>query len=194
MNKSIRKTLFVTAVALLALLGVIIAPSQPVLAAEAVPPVSQEDSEPDQDEEEDEDVPSARQHRFREDHTFGDGHDMMKMMGAMMSGGMMDGMHPGGMMTPGMVGRTGSTALLGIEPLSIEEAQAAVETFLAGLEDKDLTVGKVLIFENHAYAQVVEESSGVGALEVLVDPITLAVNIEPGPPACGTVSTLRLAA
>lgn len=38
-----------------------------------------------------------------------------------------------------------------------------------------------MVFTNHAYAQVVEKSTGIGAFEVLVDPVTRAVSPEPGP-------------
>jgi len=38
-----------------------------------------------------------------------------------------------------------------------------------------------MIFSNHAYAQIVDESTGAGAFEVLVDPVTGNVFPEPGP-------------
>ena len=38
-----------------------------------------------------------------------------------------------------------------------------------------------MIFDNHAYARVVEISTGIGAMELLVDPATLSVYPEYGP-------------
>ena len=88
-----------------------------------------------------------------------------------------------GIMGGGMMGSFGVSGLYGqeVEPLQLEEAEAAVEGYLAVLDDGDLVLGEVMIFDNHAYAEVYEESTGIGALEVLVDPVTLAVYPEPGP-------------
>jgi hypothetical protein len=86
----------------------------------------------------------------------------------------------GGMMGSGMMGGY-SGSLYGVEPILLEQAQAAVEDYVAGLGNSDLTVGEVMIFDNHAYAQIVETSTGIGALEVLVDPVRLAVYPEYGP-------------
>lgn len=93
--------------------------------------------------------------------------------------GMMGSDFGQGMM--GMTGGFGSNALFGSQPLSIDQAQTAVEDYLARLGDEDLVVGEVMVFDNHAYAQVGEQSTGIGAFEVLVDPVTLAVTPEPGP-------------
>ncbi len=92
--------------------------------------------------------------------------------------GMMMGMGPGTMM--GMMGM-GEPELLGIPALSIEEAQEAAADFLAGFSQDGLVVGEVMVFDNHAYVQVIEEETGRGAFELLVDPVTLAVMPEPGP-------------
>jgi hypothetical protein len=80
----------------------------------------------------------------------------------------------------GSVYGAGNPALNGVQPLSIPAAQKAVESYLAGLRNSDLTVGEVIIFDNQAYARVDEKSTGHAALEVLVDPVTLAVYPEPG--------------
>ena len=55
-----------------------------------------------------------------------------------------------------------------------------MQTYLTGLRNSDLTVGEVIIFDNQAYVRVDEKSTGHAALEVLVDPVTLAVYPEPG--------------
>jgi hypothetical protein len=101
--------------------------------------------------------------------------------GPMGSGMMLYGMmsNGSGMMGSGMMGASSAT-LYGVQPLSISAAQNAVQAYLAGLRNGDLTVGEVIIFDNQAYARVDEKSTGHAALEVLVDPVTLAVYPEPG--------------
>jgi hypothetical protein len=108
------------------------------------------------------------------------------MMGNSAVGSTGPGMMASGMIAngSGMMGSTmmsgGNAALYGVQPLSITAAQSAVQAYLAGLRNSDLTVGEVIIFDNQAYARVDEKSTGHAALEVLVDPVTLAVYPEPG--------------
>jgi len=99
----------------------------------------------------------------------------------MTNGGMMGSGMMGGMMNGGMMGGFGSNSLYDIQPLSLEQTRKAVADYVAGLANPDLTIGEVMVFDNHAYAQIVERSTGIGALEVLVDPVTLAVYPEYGP-------------
>ncbi|MBE2199484.1 MAG: hypothetical protein IAE79_12795 [Anaerolinea sp.] len=96
------------------------------------------------------------------------------MMGMMMSGGMMGGQYGSGMM-----GNYGG--LIDADPLSIAEAETAVTNYLATLDNDNLSLGEIMIFDNHAYAQIMDETSGTGAFEVLVDPVTQNVFPEPGP-------------
>jgi hypothetical protein len=96
------------------------------------------------------------------------------MMGMMMNGGMMGGQYGSGMM--GSFG-----GLTNADPLSIEEAETAVTDYLATLNNDDLTLGEIMIFDNHAYAQIIDETKETGAFEVLVDPVTGGVFPEPGP-------------
>ena len=109
------------------------------------------------------------------------------MQNGIMGQGMMNqgNMTGGGMMNYGMMNGTGMMGNSGLyvnpEPLSLEEAEQAVEKFLATQENDDLMLGEIMIFDNHAYAQIVEKSTGAGAMEVLVDPVTLAVTPEHGP-------------
>jgi hypothetical protein len=65
--------------------------------------------------------------------------------------------------------------------LTIDQAQKAAGNFLAGLNNPDLQVGSVFIFEDHAAVFVIEKSTGIGAMELLVAPNTMAVFPEPGP-------------
>jgi hypothetical protein len=89
---------------------------------------------------------------------------------------------PYGMMNgSGMMGSFGSSKLPNAKPLSIDQAKAAVEKYLSGLNNPDLSLKEIIIFDNQAYARVAEKSTGIGAFEVLVDPVTLAVYPEYGP-------------
>lgn len=67
------------------------------------------------------------------------------------------------------------------QPLTVEEAKASVENFLNTLGNDDLTIGEVMVFDNHAYVRVIEKSTGTGAMELLVDPSSKAVHPEFGP-------------
>lgn len=105
----------------------------------------------------------------RDNHCYGYG-----MMGSY-------GMMGGGMMSRGMMGGLGVSGLVDVDPLSVTDTQAAVREYLAGLNNADLEIGEVMVFDNHAYAQIVEASSGIGAMEVLINPVTKAVYPEHGP-------------
>lgn len=86
-----------------------------------------------------------------------------------------------GMMGSGMMGGYGFGGLADVDPLSIGEAETAVNDYLASLGDDDLALGEVMIFDNHAYAQILDKGSDSGAFEVLVDPVSGNVYPEPGP-------------
>lgn len=93
---------------------------------------------------------------------------------------------PGVMGGYGMMGRGGmmggyAGGLASADPLSIEAAEEAVDAFIGQMGDDDLEISEIMIFDNHAYAQIVEAGTGIGALEVLVDPVTQAVYPEHGP-------------
>lgn len=87
------------------------------------------------------------------------------------------GMGPG--MMGGMMGR-GFAEYTG-EPLSIEEAKAAFDSFLVELGDEDLAVHEVMVFKQNAYAVIEEKSTGMAAMELLVDHSTGNVFPEYGP-------------
>jgi hypothetical protein len=95
-------------------------------------------------------------------------------------GGMMGGY--GGMMNGGgMMGGNAPGPLSGVKPLTIEQAQAAVESYLAGLHNDELELKEIMLFENNAYALVIEKTTNIGAFELLVDPVNQAVFPEYGP-------------
>ena len=93
----------------------------------------------------------------------------------------------GGMMGSGaygqgmMGGMMGGTGLYGVEPLTMEQAQEALTDYLAARGDENLELGEIMIFDNQAYAEIVEADTGIGAMELLVDPVTLTVYPEHGP-------------
>jgi hypothetical protein len=99
------------------------------------------------------------------------------MMGGMMSQ-MMSGMTNG--MMGGMMVNSNSPFFTG-KPLTLAEASETLNAYLTSLNDSNLQLGEVMIFDNHAYAEIVEKGSGIGVMEVLVDPITKAVFPEMGP-------------
>jgi len=66
--------------------------------------------------------------------------------------------------------------------LSLEKAEGAINDYIDDYgSDEELHIGEIMIFDNHAYAEVVEEETGIGAFEVLVDPNNLTVYPEMGP-------------
>ena len=90
---------------------------------------------------------------------------------------------------PGMRGGYGmmggnNSRLYGAKPLTIvtiAQAKQAVSSYLAGLNNPDLVISEIMIFDNNAYARITEKSTGSGAFELLVDPATLSVFPEYGP-------------
>lgn len=91
----------------------------------------------------------------------------------MMNGGMMGG--------NGMMSSLGSSQLYGVKPVSLDQAKKAVSDYVTRFNNPDLIVSEIVIFDNNAYARITEKSTGIGAFEVLVDPVTLAVYPEYGP-------------
>ncbi len=68
-----------------------------------------------------------------------------------------------------------------VDPLSVAEAREAVESYLESYNAEDLAIEEIMIFDNNAYAIVMEERTGIGAFELLVDPATREVFPEYGP-------------
>lgn len=80
----------------------------------------------------------------------------------------------------GMMGYYGSTNT-SATPLTVDQAFQAATTHLAALNNPDLKIAEVIVFDNNAYVRVIEQNTGIGAFELLVNPSTLAVTPEPGP-------------
>jgi hypothetical protein len=88
----------------------------------------------------------------------------------------------GGMMTNGgnmMKGyRYNNTNLT---PLTVNQAKASAEKYLAELNNSDLQIAEIMIFDNNAYVVVKETGTGNGAFELLVDPASQIAYSEHGP-------------
>lgn len=68
------------------------------------------------------------------------------------------------------------------DPLSFDEAEIAVNDYLDDFgNDEELHIKEIMVFDNHAYVMVVEEESGIGAFELIVDSDTMRVLPEMGP-------------
>lgn len=81
----------------------------------------------------------------------------------------------------GMMGGYRSGGASNIKPLTVDQARQAVESYLTGLKNSDLEIKEIMVFDNNAYARITEKSTGIGAMELLVDPATLSVFPEYGP-------------
>jgi len=81
----------------------------------------------------------------------------------------------------GMMGGFGAGDNSNVEPISIDQAKQAVESYLSQLDNADLALTEIMIFDNNAYARITETSTGIGAMELLVDPNSLSVFPEYGP-------------
>ncbi len=90
--------------------------------------------------------------------------------------GMMGGQ--GGMMN--MMGGNGNNNT-NVTPLSVDQAKDAAEKYLANLDNSDLQIAEIMIFDNNAYVVVKEASTGSGAFELLVDPTSQIAYPEHGP-------------
>jgi len=68
-----------------------------------------------------------------------------------------------------------------VTPLTIDQTKAAAEKYLANLNNSDLEIGEIMIFDNNSYIIVKETSTGIGAFELLVDPTSQVAYPEHGP-------------
>lgn len=107
--------------------------------------------------------------------TYGPG---MMGRGGMMNGhGVMmgqSGIGPG-MMNPNGYGNANIAAL------TIEQAKTAAQDYIQSLDMGGLEVGEVMIFDNHAYVIIEETETGLGAFELLIDPLSGIAYPEHGP-------------
>jgi hypothetical protein len=100
----------------------------------------------------------------------------------MMDGNGNNGMGPNGMMGNGgnMMGGYGNNNA-DLPTLTIDQTKAAAEKYLANIDNSDLEIAEIMIFDNNGYVIVKEISTGVGAFELLVDPVSQIAYPEHGP-------------
>lgn len=66
-------------------------------------------------------------------------------------------------------------------PLTLDQTKAAAEKYLANLNNSDLEIAEIMVFDNNGYVIVKEASTGIGAFELLVDPTSQIAYPEHGP-------------
>lgn len=111
---------------------------------------------------------------------------MWSMMGGYGRGGMMGNSNqganssygPGGMMN--MMNGYGYNSA-DLTPLTVEQATSAAEKYLKNLENDDLQIAEVMVFDSNAYVVVKEKSTGTGAFELLADSSSQTAYPEHGP-------------
>jgi hypothetical protein len=85
-----------------------------------------------------------------------------------------------GMMSGSMMGSYGS-ATTSNKPISVEDARKVADAYLTGINDADLQLKEIMIFDNGGHATITEMSTGVGAFELLIDPVSLTAYPDFGP-------------
>ncbi|HEY5729820.1 MAG TPA: hypothetical protein VIS72_07190 [Anaerolineales bacterium] len=65
--------------------------------------------------------------------------------------------------------------------LTVEQVKAAAEKYLTNLDNSDFEIAEIMIFDNNGYVIVKEASTGIGAFELLVDPVSQIAYPEHGP-------------
>ncbi len=98
--------------------------------------------------------------------------------------GMMNGnysiMNDGNGIGSGMMNRYGYNNS-NATPLTVDQAKQAAEKYIQSLNLNGFGIGEVMIFDNNAYVVVKETKSGLGAFELLVDPVSQIAYPEYGP-------------
>ena len=107
---------------------------------------------------------------------------MMGGVGGYGSGGMMSGGYAsGGMMSGGFGGMMGGNGYSNAAPVSIDQMRTAAETYVQNSGLPGLEVGEIMIFDNNAYAIIMETDTGLGAFELLMNSSTQIAFPEYGP-------------
>lgn len=68
-----------------------------------------------------------------------------------------------------------------LTPITVDQAKASAENYLANLNNSDLKIAEVMVFDNNAYIVVKEISTGNGAFELLADSNSQIAYPEHGP-------------
>ncbi len=69
----------------------------------------------------------------------------------------------------------------GVASITIDQAIDSTHQYLAANGNSDLVLTEVMEFSDNFYTEVKEQSTGVHAFELIIDPYTGAVYPEPGP-------------
>lgn len=68
---------------------------------------------------------------------------------------------------------------LGGNPISHERAVEIAEAYLRSLNNPDFTIGEFEEYSNNFYLSIVEKSSGIGAIELIIDRYSGVIHPEP---------------
>ncbi|MBI5953018.1 MAG: hypothetical protein HY865_15275 [Chloroflexi bacterium] len=127
----------------------------------------------------------ARANAFGPSMMFGNGWNNDNTYGSTMMNGRGPNMMGG---NGGMMNGNGPSMMDGyrynnsnLTPLTIDQTQAAAEKYLENLDNSDLEIAEIMIFDNNGYVVVKETSTGIGAFELLVDPVSQTAYPEHGP-------------
>lgn len=107
------------------------------------------------------------------------GPSIMNGRGPSMMGG--NTYSPGGMMRNGGMMNGFGYNNVNLPTLTIDQTKIAAEKFLGNLDNSDLEIAEIMIFDNNGYVIVKEASTGIGAFELLVDPVSQVAYPEHGP-------------
>jgi hypothetical protein len=66
-----------------------------------------------------------------------------------------------------------------IEPMTMDQAREAIDDYLKTLDIDGLEIGEIILFDNHAYATILESETAAAAFEVRVMPGGMGVFVEP---------------
>lgn len=109
---------------------------------------------------------------------------MMNSRGGSWTGpGMMGRGYGGYGSGPGMMGGYGwrYAPAANVAALTVDQSRQAAEKYLQSIGLQGLEISEIMIFDNNAYVAVKETATGMGAFELLVDPVTQAAFPEYGP-------------
>lgn len=84
-------------------------------------------------------------------------------------------------MGPGMMGRGFTTRENTGKPVTIDQAKTAFDNYLANLGNDDLEVHEIMVFSQNVYAVITERSTGMAAMELLLDHNSQEIFPEYGP-------------
>lgn len=93
---------------------------------------------------------------------------------------MMNGRGPNMMDGNGMMNGYGYNNV-NLPTLTIDQTKAAAEKYLSNLNNSDLQIAEIMIFDNNGYVVVKETRTDIGAFELLIDPVSQSAYPEHGP-------------